>query len=265
MEFTDFKQQVYKQFGIDLNGYKERQLKRRITSLMLAQGFKDYRDYFLQLQKDRHQLKLFLDKLTINVSEFFRNPEVFAQLERQILPALLERSKRLRVWSAACSNGAEPYSIAILLDEIDPRGQHTIVATDVDLEILRVARAGEYGPDAVKNVSPQRLHRYFTIREGRYVIKETIRRRVWFRQHDLLVDRYGTNYDLILCRNVAIYFTRETQEKMHRKFFESLKPGGVLCIGASESIIGFKEIGFSKISPSLYKKEEKKGNQDAVD
>lgn len=257
MDFSQFKAKIYKQFALNLDGYKEKQLKRRIDSLMQSQGFKEYHAYFQALISDEEQLSKFLDKVTINVSEFFRNPEIFAVLEKKILPMLLAQKSRLKIWSAACSNGCEPYSVAIIMDEIAPNGIMRLEATDIDKKILEVAKAGRYDLRSLKNVSPQRLAKYFRQEGEQYVINDAIKRKVHFRYHDLLVDSYGTGYDLIICRNVTIYFTPEMQDRLYANFYEALAPGGVLFIGATENMLKYREFGYEKISSWFYQKPER--------
>lgn len=254
MEFAEFQKRIYKQFGLNLAGYKEKQLKRRITSLMQSQGIVDFKQYFDLLVKDEEQLAKFLDKVTINVSEFFRNPEIFKALETRILPELLKGKSRLKIWSAACSNGSEPYSIAIILEELTPGVRHQIEATDIDKKILEVAKKGFYEERFLKNVSPERLKKFFQPAGNGYIISDTLKKRVQFRHHDLLEDPYGRNYDLIVCRNVTIYFTMEAQDLLYRKFSEALNPGGVLFIGATENMLHYRELGFEKIMPWFYRR-----------
>jgi len=254
MDFAEFKRKIYSLCGINLDGYKEKQLKRRIDSLMQSLALSDYDRYLQILGEDRQQLNRFLDRITINVSEFFRNPDIFKVLEGQILPSLLRDKARLKIWSAACSNGSEPYSVAMLLDEQSKGKQHRIEATDLDLNILAAARLGRYDANSVKNVSPDRLSRFFSFDNNFFYLKEEIRRKVSFSQQDLITQPYGYDYDLILCRNVTIYFTAEIQDRMYRKFWQSLAPGGVLFIGATESILNYREIGFSKFSSWFYQK-----------
>lgn len=254
MDFAAFKRAVGESFGLVLEGYKERQLKRRIDSLMQSLKVEDYRRYYALLLSDPEQRRRFLDRITINVSEFFRNPEIFQILETEILPRLLAANRRLRIWSAACANGAEPYSLAILCAEQNPGGGHQIEATDIDEGALAAARRGVYRKEVLQHVSPARLARFFTEQDGNYEVREELRRVVSFRHHDLLKDPYGRNYDLIVCRNVAIYFTREIQEELYRRFFAALRPGGVLFIGATETILQYQQFGFEKIGTWFYRR-----------
>ncbi|MDN5346773.1 MAG: chemotaxis protein methyltransferase CheR [Clostridia bacterium] len=256
MDFSEFKTRIYQHFGLNLAGYKEPQLIRRIGSLMGLLKIPDYEAYFRLLKSDPAQWKKFVDKITINVSEFFRNPEIFARLEKEILPQLLARYHRLKIWSAACANGPEPYSLAIILAEQSPGLKHIIDATDIDDAALEEAKKGFYDRRVLQNVSAARLERYFIPEGPGYRLKNEIIRRVNFRHHDLLTDEFDRNYHLIVCRNVTIYFTPETQNKLYRQFYQSLAPGGVLFIGATENIFSYREIGFQKIGPWFYQKEE---------
>jgi chemotaxis protein methyltransferase CheR len=254
LEFNDFKKLVSKKLNINLEGYKEKQLKRRIEHLMNSLGFNSYQDYFDSLSIDKKQREIFLDRLTINVSEFFRNKNIFDKLEKEIKTELLTKKKKLKIWSAACSNGAEPFSVAMILDAITPGIKHRIDATDIDDKMLREVKFGCYKKELVKNISPDRLKKYFNENGEKLCILSNLKSKVEFKKHDLLLDKYPGGYDLIICRNVTIYFTRDTQNELYRKFWLSLNDGGVLFIGATESILNYRELGFTKISPWFYQK-----------
>ncbi|MFA5536300.1 MAG: protein-glutamate O-methyltransferase CheR [Bacillota bacterium] len=254
MEFLEFQKKIHKQFGLNLEGYKEKQLKRRILSLMQSQGVDDFNIYFGLLVKNEEQLQKFLDKITINVSEFFRNPEIFRALETKLLPEILKEKPRLKIWSAACSNGSEPYSIAIILEALTPGVRHQIDATDIDKMILETAKRGYYEERFLKNVSPERLKKFFVPEGKGFILRDDIKNRVQFRQHDLLLDDYGRGYDLIVCRNVTIYFTNEAQDLLYRKFWEALNPGGYLFIGATENMLRYRELNYEKSMPWFYRK-----------
>ncbi|MFZ5632046.1 MAG: CheR family methyltransferase [Bacillota bacterium] len=256
MDFNEFKHRMLVHFRLDLNGYKENQLKRRIDGLLSRQKLNNYAELMQSMMGDRQAYEAFLDHLTINVSEFFRDPLRWQELEKNILPELVRGRGTIKIWSAACSIGAEPYSLAILLDELAPVGAGRIDATDLDKTILETARAGKYSPDAVKNVNKERLARHFTVAGGSYLISEQIKRKVSFRRHDLLTEEYPQGYDLIVCRNVTIYFTREAQDKINKNFSRSLQPGGVLFIGGSEMIFNYQELGLEKILPCFYRKKK---------
>lgn len=257
MDFTHFKEKVRSNFRLDLNSYKENQLKRRLDSLMVKQKMSigDYAGFFKLLAADRKAYMDFLDTLTINVSEFFRDRPMFNFLEEKVFPALLEKKNILKIWSAACSSGAEPYSMAIILNELTPGRRHRIEGSDIDRNILRAAAEGRYNPEQVRNVSAARLAKYFRREGNQFYLNDNIKKMVHFRQHDLLLDPFGEGYDLIACRNVTIYFTRDAQERLNVKFHRALSPGGVLFIGASEMIFNYHELGFEKIASCFYRKK----------
>lgn len=260
MDFNGFMAAIHKQYGLNLAAYKEKQLKRRIDSLIATTQAKGYQAFFELLCRDSYELERFYDKITINVSEFFRNEDIFDSLENKILPLLCSKNQKLKIWSAACSNGAEPYSIAIILDDRFPNVSYSIHATDIDANILEAARQGIYDDKALKGVSPQRLQKYFNKYDSNlYQIVPQVKRHVTFKKHDLLEDKFENGFDLIVCRNVMIYFTRESQDDLYRKMYASLGDGGILFIGATETITQYKDYGFDKVSHWFYQKPESGG------
>ena len=256
MDFDEFKRKMLVSFRLDLNSYKETQLKRRLDGLLVRQKINSYQELFQNLTNDRMAYQTFLDHLTINVTEFFRDPHRWLDLEKKILPEILSQKGTIKVWSAACSIGAEPYSLAIILDEMSPGRAHRLDATDIDKTILDTDLVGKYGQDAVRNVSKERLGKYFNVQGASYLINESIKKKVSFKRHDLLADNYGTGYDLIVCRNVTIYFTRDAQDKINKGFSQSLNPGGYLFIGGSEMIFNYNELGMEKVFPCFYRKKK---------
>lgn len=254
MDFQEFKNRVSRELKLDLNSYKDAQLQRRIGTLMTRKRVNNYADYYRVISGDRRQLADFVDYLTINVTEFFRDSRAFQELEKRVLPELLAANPRLKIWSAACSNGAEPYSLVIILDELTPGWRHRIEATDLDPNVLRIAAEGTYPPDLLRNVPAGRREKYFRKENGRYVLDQEIKRRVVFRRHDLLADPYGDGFDLIVCRNVQIYFTKEAQWRVNSRFSRALRPGGVLFLGASETIFSPSELGFERTTISFYRR-----------
>ena len=152
MNISEFKKWVFKEFNINLIAYKEVQLDRRILSLMNKCNIKDLEEYSKLLKNDKKQRQIFLDFITINVTEFFRNPELFVELEKQVSNELLPANGNLKIWSAACSIGCEPYTLAIILDRISKGRNHKILATDIDNTILTKAKNGEYTQSEIKNV-----------------------------------------------------------------------------------------------------------------
>lgn len=249
-----FKQKFKAKSGIDLNLYKANQMQRRITNLMTRYGAKSYVEFFGKIENDKKMFSDFVEYLTINVTEFFRTPEKFSELEAKVIPELLTKSSRLNIWSAGCSIGAEPYSLAMILKEMTPATKHRILASDLDVEILAKAKKGAYTDNELKSISKSRKTNYFTTEDGKYVVAPDIKSRIEFKQHNLLLDRFETGFDLILCRNVVIYFTEEAKDQLYRHFFTALKPGGILFVGGTEAILNFRDIGFVSYLPFFYRK-----------
>lgn len=254
MDMAYFEQWVLREFNINLSAYKSNQLHRRIRSLMSRVGVNSIEEYIELLRKDQSQRQKFLDFITINVSEFFRNPEIFETLKDKLKNELLNKNISLNIWSAACSIGAEPYSIAMYLDELSPIGKHRILATDIDLTILEKAKRGEYIESEVKNVKREYLSKYFRKIDDKYIIDDKIKNMVTFKKHDLILESYEKNFDLIVCRNVVIYFNQDIKDEIYKKFSQSLKKGGLLFVGATESIYNYRDYGFEKASTFIYRK-----------
>lgn len=254
MEFNEFHKWVHRELGINLSAYKPEQLNRRINSLMTRVGIKSLDEYTRVIKTDSEQRQKFLDFITINVTEFFRNPELFVELEKQILKELLPSNSNLKIWSAACSIGCEPYTLGIILNKVAPLGRHTIIATDIDNTILSKAKIGEYTKNEIKGISTSDLGKYFSVRDDKYYIDSKIKSMITFKKHDLILDSYDNGFDLIVCRNVVIYFNNDTKNEIYKKFSNSLKKGGLLFVGATESIYNYRDYGFEKASTFIYKK-----------
>ncbi|QEK12179.1 protein-glutamate O-methyltransferase CheR [Crassaminicella thermophila] len=252
--YEKFKEKIYKKTGINLSYYKERQMKRRIDSLIKRNNFINYEDYYTAINKDKKLFDEFINYLTINVSEFFRNPNQWKILQNEIFPLLLKRSKRLKIWSAACSTGDEPYSLAMALSESVSLNNVTILATDIDNEAINKAKVGIYSPKSVANVPKHLLNKYFTKIGESYKISEEIKKHIKFSQHNLLSDSYPDKCDLIVCRNVMIYFTEECKEMMYKKFYDSLNDDGILFVGSTEQIILPTRYNLDSFRTFFYKK-----------
>lgn len=242
--------------GIDLDHYRPAQMERRLRSFAERAGHADLDAYLLQLRRDTGAREAFLDRMTINVSELFRNPERFEELEREHLPALLAgaRGGAVRAWSAGCSYGAEPYSLAILLRERAPRAAHEVLATDIDRTVLARARSGSFGPQDLRNVTPSRRARWFDETPAGGTAVAELRAAIRFAPLDLLRDPYPRERDLILCRNVVIYFTDDAKERIYRRFFEALRPGGILFVGSTERINRPEVVGWEKAGTFFYRR-----------
>jgi len=253
LEFEYFNEWARDSLKLDLSAYKEKQLQRRIGTVMNSAGAKNLREYAHLIQKDEKVRRLFLDYITINVTEFFRNKEIFQEFETVLTQDLAKRFGSLRIWSAACSIGAEPYSIAMILDRHRIQGA-SILATDIDETILGRAREGLYRENELKNLTPGDLERFFTQEDGHYRIAERLKKTVTFKRHDLLLDPYEKNLHAVICRNVTIYFKNEAKEDVYRRISDALVPGGVFFTGATESIYNPAGYGFKKLSTFLFEK-----------
>ncbi|MBO8159500.1 protein-glutamate O-methyltransferase CheR [Thermosyntropha sp.] len=239
---------------IDLKAYKRPQMERRINSFMRSVNAANYQEFVNLLTRDKDVYRKFLDHITINVSEFFRNPAHWEILRREIVPLLLKQRNTLKIWSAGCSTGEEPYSLAMAAKEDRWPLKEKILATDIDREVLEKAGMGLYTAKGIEGVPTLYLKRYFIQQGANYRISDEVRQMVNFKQHDLLKDAFGKDFDLILCRNVVIYFTEETKDKLYRRFAEAMRPGGVIFIGSTEQIFNAREMGLKSIATFFYQK-----------
>lgn len=256
MDYEAFKSQVFTLTKIDLSAYKERQMKRRIDALISKNRFKGYDDYVAAIKKDAALLEEFVNYLTINVSEFYRNPEQWKVLENEIIPELIKASgKNLKIWSAACSTGDEPYSLAMVLSKFMPLANIHIMATDIDKQVIEKAKVGLYSSKSLAGLPKEYKDKFFTDVGGNaFQINNDIKKCVQFKQHNLLKDSYPTGYDLIVCRNVLIYFTEEAKEEVYSKFNGALRVGGMLFVGSTEQIIKYRELNYESKKSFFYVK-----------
>lgn len=256
--YSRVKSSVKRLLNIDLSAYKDEQMRRRLDSWLIRTGSVNWNEYFARLKSDSGERSRFRDYLTINVTEFFRDPERWQSLRAAVLPELLKAAFEirpgrggLRIWSAGCSIGAETYSLAILLDELGAGRDHFILATDLDRSALQRCRGrGPYSADETRHVSAEQYRRYFEAGGPPYFVKERLARCIDFREQNLITDTFDTGFDLIVCRNVIIYFTAEVKNTLYRKFHAALRPGGVLFLGSTEIVprpaeLGFRAQGFS--------------------
>ncbi|MCY7849312.1 CheR family methyltransferase [Bacillus haynesii] len=242
-----------KMTGVDLALYKEAQMKRRLTSLYEKKGYGDFREFALALEKNETLLQETLDRMTINVSEFYRNYKRWEVLEKTILP-LLKPAKTLKVWSAACSTGEEPYTLSMILSRQKSLSDYQIIATDIDDKVLAKAKEGVYQERSLLEVPKEMKELYFTQDGSRFAVKDEIRKNIRFQKHNLLADPYEKDFDIIVCRNVLIYFTEEAKEKIYHKFSGSLKNKGVLFVGSTEQIFNPEKYGFQSTDTFFYQK-----------
>ncbi|MDR3205324.1 MAG: protein-glutamate O-methyltransferase [Deltaproteobacteria bacterium] len=276
-ELTDAEYQtianfVHKASGINLLDGKKELVRARLTKRIAQLEMKNFKTYFQYVLKDASgdELVFLLDALATNLTSFWREPQHFDFMVKTLLPELEVRRKksggggpRLRIWSAACSSGEEPYTIAMVVMEKSSYfangGDFRILATDLSTKVLNVAKRGQYGPESVKNIPPTALHAFMNKMEAErgghlYVVKPEVRRIISFRRFNLMDDMpFRGPMDLIFCRNVMIYFDRETIGKLINKFYNLLELGGYLFIGHSESLSGL-EHKFQYVAPCIYRK-----------
>ena len=220
--------------------------KNRITS---------YKDYVALIKKDKEKFEQFVNFLTINVSEFYRNAEQWVILDKEVFPALIKKfGKSLKVWSAACSTGDEPYSLVMALSKHIPIKQIKIIATDIDKQVLDKARMGLYNEKSIAAVPAEFKSKYFTKIGSSYQISDEIKRQVEFKEHNLLKDPYPSGCHLIVCRNVLIYFTEEAKEEIYKKFNAALTSEGILFIGSTEQIMNYKELNYQRNQAFFFQK-----------
>lgn len=254
--YDKFKSNVLTLTKIDLNCYKEKQMKRRIDTLIGKTKAKTYDEYVSLLKTDKAVLEQFVNFLTINVSEFYRNPDQWRILDTKVFPELIRKfGKSLKIWSAACSTGDEPYSLVMALSKHIPLNQIRILATDIDKQVLEKARVGLYNNKSIANVPEDLKKKYFTKIGASYQISDEIKKRVEFKEHNLLRDPYPSGYDMIVCRNVVIYFTDDAKQEIYTKFNQALKKDGILFIGSTEQIMNYKELNYERSSSFFFIKE----------
>lgn len=249
-----FKQQVFNLTEIDLSCYKETQMKRRIDSLISRNNCSSYSDYLVLIKNDRNKFEQFVNYLTINVSEFWRNPEQWTILENMVIPELKGKST-VKIWSAACSTGDESYSLAMLLSRYFPLSSINIIASDLDKQVLSQAQKGIYEAASLKYLPAAFKEQFFVqISDTAYQISDALKKCITFKEHNLLKDAYPANCDLIVCRNVLIYFTEDAKNMIYPKFSDALNKNGILFLGSTEQILFAERFGFKPISSFFYRK-----------
>ncbi len=254
-QYEVFKRNINNLINVDLNCYKEKQMLRRITSLMKRNGFNSLDEYYIKLKTDNKLLEQFINYLTINVSEFYRNLSQWKILEDNIIPHLIESKKGpLKIWSSACSTGEEPYSLVMLLTNFLNLKDIKLLATDIDLGAIEKAKIGIYNEKSIKNLPREFIDKYFERIGSTYKISDEIKRSVDFKRLDLLKDPFPKNMDLIVCRNVLIYFTNEAKDLIYKKFYNSLSKEGILFVGSTEQILLPEKYGFKSVKTFFYKK-----------
>ena len=247
--------------GIMLPEQKEPMVYGRVARRLRKLGLQNFDEYISLLQKNVKEVNALVDVITTNVTHFFREEHHFEFLANEVLPQLYaNHTQRIRIWSAGCSTGQEPYSLAITLDENPPTYAPTdikILATDLSTEVLETARAGVYPETAISKLTKERKLRYFQKNKkepGVVQVHSKLKERITFNELNLMNSwPFKGPFQVIFCRNVIIYFSKDTQQQLFKRYADMLTPGGYLFLGHSEHIFGF-ENGFQPVGKTIYQK-----------
>ncbi len=254
-EYTTFCEGVRRLSKIDLSQYKRGQMERRIRTFAERRGTPDLTEYLRILRERPEELDEFLDRVTINVSQLWRNPEQWTALASEILPELAQAGGRVRVWSAGSSYGAEAYTVAALCREHIPGARAEVLGTDIDKRMVERARLGRFSPADARDAPADALARYFERTPDGWQATSEVKRLVSFEVGDLLTMRMrGEAFDLVLCRNTVIYFNEDVRDALHARLVASIRPGGYLIVGSTERVSNARELGLASPRPFVYRK-----------
>jgi chemotaxis protein methyltransferase CheR len=252
--YTRFCNAVRDLCGLNLLQYRRGQMERRILTFADRRGMKDLLAYLELLRADERELDEFLDKVTINVSQLWRNPEQWAVLANEVIPELAQRG-RINAWSAGCSYGAEAYTLAATCLESAPKAKVSILGWDIDRRMVHRARVGWFNEADARTAPPAQLARWFARADGGWQADERLRAVCRFEVHDLLSETpSGPLFDLVLCRNTVIYFTEDVRDALHARLATALHPGGFLLVGATERVADARGCGLEPVRPFVYRK-----------
>jgi chemotaxis protein methyltransferase CheR len=253
-EYERFCAGVSRLCGIDLAQYKRGQMERRIRAFADRRGTTKLKEYLVVLGDDKDELDAFLDRVTINVSQLWRNPEQWDLLARKVLPEFAGRA-RLRAWSAGSSYGAEAYTLAGICCDTLPGVRADILGTDIDRRMVDRARAGIFSVDDARDVPPAQRSRWFAERDGVLHADAKLTAACHFEVGDLLTMRPARHaFDLVLCRNTVIYFTPDVKDALHARLAQALVLGGYLMIGSTERISKPAQLGLEIAHPFVYRR-----------
>jgi chemotaxis protein methyltransferase CheR len=243
-DFEQYRTLIYNESGIHFTPTNRSILESRLKERLRDKGI-DVHTYFLTISRDKEELKNFLDSITTNLTRFFRNQAHFDALEKYVVPELMKIKKAagsgntIRIWSAGCSTGEEPYTIAMLMSEILPSPwRYEIVASDISLKCLMTGKEGFYADSRIAGIPDNYLHKYFDKVTGGYKVKSEIMSKIRFDYHNLKNDSGQRNLDIVFCRNVIIYFDEAAQTAVMKRFWDAMASKSFLFIGHSESLFG---------------------------
>jgi len=261
-DFTAYRTLIYNESGIHFTATNRSILESRLKEQLRNKSIPDVKTYFNVISKDKEELKSFLDSITTNLTRFFRNQAHFDALEKFVVPELMNVKKAsgnttIRIWSAGCSTGEEPYTIAMLLSEIlPPPWKFEITASDISLKCLMTSKEGFYADSRIEGIPEAYLKKYFDKVEGGYKVHADLMSKIRFDYHNLKNDSGFRNLDVVFCRNVIIYFDEAAQTAVINRFWDAMSSKSFLFIGHSESLFGMDtKFEFVKTQwATLYKK-----------
>ena len=246
-DYDLLKSQIKSKLNFNCEYYKDSHFKRRIDVRLRATRSKSYKEYLDVLKNDREEYPILLETLTVNVTNFFRNSEVYDVVEKEVIPTVVKaknstRLRNIKIWSAGCSIGVEAYSISMLLHHILGRNINNytinITGTDIDKASLIKAQKGVYTETEMKDVRPAFLKKYFVKEGNEYHIIDELKKMTRFKSHDMISGPKMKGFDIIFCRNVTIYFEKELQEMLYHGFYDGLNNDGFFIMGKTETLIG---------------------------
>lgn len=257
-DYAHLRDVVFELLSIDLIHYRTQQMERRLSTYLERSGYSDWTGYAQSLYQRPEEVLRFVEFLTINVSSFYRDADKWDAMIESVIPDILDRTfpHGVHAWSIGCSMGAEPYTLAMLLRELAPERRHKIYAGDIDPGILaRAYAAGPYSANDLREMPKDLIEKYMVARgENQFFIRDDLRKSVTFEHFDLLQSASTRLYDLVVCQNLVIYFPPPVKERVFRSLVQTLKPGGILFIGSTETITNYRQYGFEYCAPSFYRR-----------
>jgi chemotaxis protein methyltransferase CheR len=244
--FENFRNLIYNKSGIHFSNTNRTILESRLKERLRINNFLSVKDYYISLYQDEEEMKILLDAVTTNLTRFFRNTAHFQTFENHVLPDLIKYKKdrndrMVRLWSAGCSTGEEPYSLAMVLkDKLPPDFRFEVTGSDLSLKSLMTAKAGFYPDTRIADIPQDYLNRFFDRQGNGYQVKDDLKSLVKLDYHNLKYDSGQRNLDIVFCRNVLIYFDEAAQESVVNMFYDAMSPHSFLFIGHSESLFGMK-------------------------
>jgi len=269
MYFKRIKRDIGTKLKIQVDQYKDSYILRRVSVRMRLCKCKDFKEYYEFLLANPSEFEKLENTLTVNVTEFWRDRTVYNELKKLFESIVMDKKNRsFKIWSAGCSSGEEPYGLAIMLKDLMEKHNQkylrvTINATDLDKEILEKAKKGVYISKQFKNMDEGTINKYFTkLNDDEYEVKADIKRMVQFKKHDLIKEGPVPGMNMVLCRNVIIYFDKKVQEELFMKFHSALIPNGYLVLGKTEMLHGDSRNAFKPANhrERIYQKLEVEKN-----